>query len=290
MLIGGGFNSYQGTVTGGLVKLDVNATKVASFHTNLGSGVNGTVKSIGFQSDSSIIVTGGFTTVNSAIVSVRMAKISSAGVFDSTFASNLGTGFNQEVSTAAILSDDKIIAGGQFTTVNGNSSGRSYIGKISSTGAEYTTAEYTYYGLMGNGYVYSIAQQTDGKILVGGAFNIFNGATRNYLVRLNSDGSEDTAFSTNIGTGFNNNINVIAIQSDGKILVGGLFTSFNGATRNYLVRLNSDGTSDSTFYTNLGTGAFNGPVTSVVVLSDGSILVGGNFTTLGVNTRNRMVK
>ena len=68
-----------------------------------------------------------------------------------------------------------------------------------------------------------------------------------------------------------------------------LFRS-NGATRNYLVRLNSDGTSDSTFYTNLGTGAFNGPVTSVVVLSDGSILVGGNFTTLGVNTRNRMVK
>ena len=290
MLIGGGFNSYQGTITGGLVKLDVNATKAASFHTNLGSGINGTVKSIGFQSDSSIIVTGGFTTVNSAIVSVRMAKISSAGVFDSTFASNLGTGFNQEVSTAAILSDDKIIAGGQFTTVNGNSSGRSYIGKISSTGAEYTTAEYTYYGLMNNGFVYSIAKQTDGKIIAGGEFTYFNGISRNRLVRLNSDGSEDTAFSTNLGTGFNNTINVIAIQSDGKILVGGGFTSFNGATRNYLVRLNSDGTSDSTFYTNLGTGAFNGQVNSVVVLSDGSILVGGNFTTLGVNTRNRMVK
>ena len=100
---------------------------------------------------------------------------------------------------------------------------------------------------------------------MGGSFSVLNGITRNCLVRLNNDGTEDTSFYTNLGTGFNqvaNSIYRISIQSDGKILVGGEFTTLNGITRNRLVRLNNDGTVDTSFYTNLGTG-FNALVFAI---------------------------
>jgi hypothetical protein len=90
--------------------------------------------------------------------------------------------------------------------------------------------------------------------VVGGQFTSFNGNTRNYLVRLNSDGTEDTSFYTNLGTGFNDVVAGVIIQSDGKIIILGEFTLFNGNTRYEIIRLNSDGTEDTSFYTNLGTG------------------------------------
>ena len=62
------------------------------------------------------------------------------------------------------------------------------------------------------------------------------------LVRLNSNGSIDTSF--NIGTGFDNTVWTIDIQPDGKILVGGDFSTYNGTSRNRIVRLNSNGSID----------------------------------------------
>jgi hypothetical protein len=78
--------------------------------------------------------------------------------------------------------------------------------------------------------------QTDGKILVGGNFTLYNGVTRNRIVRLNSDGTIDNAF--NIGTGFTGDtLTTMILQPDGKILVGGNFTSYNSTTRNRITRL-----------------------------------------------------
>jgi len=122
--------------------------------------------------------------------------------------------------------------------------------------SEFNTMNY-YSGA--NWVVITIAAQSDGKIILGGGFTKFNGVTVNYIVRLNSDGTVDTAFAANTGAfvGANSNIYRIAIQSDGKILVGGGFTAFNGTVTNYILRLNSDGTRDTTFTTNAGTAANN---------------------------------
>ena len=98
-----------------------------------------------------------------------------------------------------------------------------------------------------SGTVNAIAIQSDGKIVIGGSYLTFNGVTVNRIVRLNSDGTRDTAFTTNTGTAFNSNVNAIAIQSDGKIVCSGFFTTFNGTTVNRIVRLNSDGTRDTAF-------------------------------------------
>src|SRR5262245_26187927 len=72
-----------------------------------------------------------------------------------------------------------------------------------------------------NGSVWTMALQTDGKILVGGSFTTLGGQTRNRIGRLNADGTLDTDFNPEANIG----VNSIAVQMDGKILIGGVFTS-----------------------------------------------------------------
>ena len=80
--------------------------------------------------------------------------------------------------------------------------------------------------LMLNLSVRAMAVQPDGKVIIGGVFTEVDGVGYNYLARLNADGSVDTSFD--IGTGANEVVNAVAVQPDGKIIVGGNFTELNG--------------------------------------------------------------
>ena len=92
-----------------------------------------------------------------------------------------------------------------------------------------------------NSWVWAVALQADGKLLVGGQFTSFNGVPRNQIVRLNVDGSADTNFSASVTAG-EPTIHSVAVQPDGKVLLGGMFSGVNGATRIRLARVNADGT------------------------------------------------
>ena len=123
-----------------------------------------------------------------------------------------------------------------------------------------------------NGEVNTITKQSDGKILVGGAFTLYGASSYNYIIRFNTNGTVDSTFT--IGTGFNNPVETIVVQSDGKILVGGAFQTYNGSNYQNLIRLNSDGSIDATFFSTPG---FDGTVYSIALQSDGKIVVGGAF-------------
>lgn len=127
--------------------------------------------------------------------------------------------------------------------------------------------------------VSALAVQPDGRILAGGVFTTLAGQPRNYLARLNEDGTLDNGF--NPGAGYR--VFALAVQPDGKILAGGAFTVLGGQQRHYLGRLNADGTLDDGF--NPGADA---PVHSLAVQPDGKILVGGEFTTLGGQARSHL--
>ena len=137
----------------------------------------------------------------------------------------------------------------------------------------------------GNGNVQKVLRQSDGKLIVVGNFTTYLGQARSRIVRLNSDGSLDGTF--NIGTGANNQISTAALLADGKILIGGLFTTFNGTTRNRIARLNSDGSLDATF--NPPSGA-NGNVASIALQPDGKYVISGGFTTYDGVTRVRLAR
>ena len=123
------------------------------------------------------------------------------------------------------------------------------------------------------------------KILVVGDFTTYKGVSANRIVRLNTDGSIDTSFD--YGTGFNNTMRTIVIQPDGKILIGGLFTTYKGLIENCIIRLNTDGSKDLTFNNSVG---FDIQVFSIVIQNDGKILCGGGFTTYKGYSNNFIIK
>jgi uncharacterized delta-60 repeat protein len=275
ILVGGAFTTFTGSTQNRLIRLNTDGSKDTTF--NIGTGFNSDVNSTEIQSDGKILVGGSFTTFTGSTQN-RLIRLNTDGSKDTTF--NIGTGFNSLIWIIKLQSDGKILVGGQFTTFTGSS--QNYLIRLNSDGSKDTTFDI---GTGFNSIVRSIAIQTDGKILVGGQFTTFTGSSQNYLIRLNSDGSKDTTF--NIGTGFNSLIWIIKLQSDGKILVGGQFTTFTGSSQNYLIRLNSDGSKDTTF--DIGTG-FDSTVRSFAIQTDEKILVGGSFTTFTGSSQNRLIR
>jgi uncharacterized delta-60 repeat protein len=285
IVCGGGFTTFNGVTVNYIVRLNSDGTRDTSFTTNTGTAFNDWVYSMAIQSDGKIVIGGGFSTFNSTTVN-RIVRLNSDGTRDTTFTTNTGTAFNDWVRSVAIQSDGKIVIGGHFTTFNGTTVNR--IVRLNSDGTR-DTAFTTNTGTAFNSWVFSIAIQSDGKLVLGGIFATFNGVTVNRIVRLNSDGARDTTFTTNTGTAFNGDVVSVAIQSDGKIVCGGGFETFNGVTVNYIVRLNSDGTRDTSFTTNTGT-AFNNTVRSIAIQSDGKLVIGGDFTSFNGATVNRIVR
>ncbi|MCX6550466.1 MAG: hypothetical protein NTY02_05570, partial [Acidobacteria bacterium] len=130
-------------------------------------------------------------------------------------------------------------------------------------------------------YVYSLAVQADGKILQGGSFTTAGGLTRNYIARLNANGTVDTNFNP----GANSTVYSLAVQADGRILAGGGFSTLGGLSRSRVGRLYADGTVD----TNFNPGA-SSTLYVLGVQADGKILLGGSFTTVGGLARNYIAR
>jgi uncharacterized delta-60 repeat protein len=274
ILIGGQFTTYNGTNSNYIIRLNSDGSVDNTF-LSIDNGFDDVVSSIAIQSDGKILVGGYFTTYNGTNSNyiIRLNSNGSSGFIG---------GFDDIVTSIAIQSNGKILVGGKFSTYNGTNS--NYIIRLNSDGSVDNT-----FLSIDNGFdstVNSIAIQ-DGKILVGGGFNSYNGTNSNCIIRLNSDGSVDNTFLS-IDDGFDSQVNTIAIQSDGKILVGGGFTSYNGTNSNYIIRLNSDGSVDNTFLS-IDNG-FDDYVNYITIQSNGKILVGGNFTTYNGTGSNRIIR
>lgn len=268
-----------------IARFNADGTLDATFDPNL----NNFIFSIVVQPDGRIIAGGGFTSAapngGAAVTRNHIARFNTDGTLDTAFDPNV----SDEIYSIAIQSDGRILIVGNFSAITPNG-GTGYIrwriARLNANGTLDTTVN-----LGVNHEAYTVAIQSDGKFLVGGLFTgvLFNGgafATRNRIVRFNADGTLDTAFNPNA----NNTVLSIVIQPDGKILAGGNFTGFspNGGaavTRNNMTRINLDGTLDAVFNPNV-----NGQVDSMAVQLDGKILVGGIFTTVGGQTRNRAAR
>jgi uncharacterized delta-60 repeat protein len=280
ILVGGTFTSYNGTIRNRIIRLNSDGTIDNTF--NIGTGFTSNVFSIALQPDGKILAGGEFTSYDGT-TSNRIIRLEQNGVIDNTF--NIVGGFGNIVYTIALQPDGKILVGGAFISYNGTS--RNRIIRLNTDG----TIDNTFN--IGGGFtsfVYTIVPQPNGKILVGGDFTSYNSTARKGIIRLNSDGTIDNTF--NIGGGFSSNVRTIALQPDGKILAGGEFTSYDGTTSNYIIRLNSDGTFDNTFDigTGFGIGAGFPSVFSITLQLDGKILVGGVFDTYNGTTSNRIIR
>jgi uncharacterized delta-60 repeat protein len=276
IIVAGAFNQYNGLPFSKIARLLPDGSPDTSFQT--GQGPNQTIYSSCLQPDGKIIIGGEFTEY-SGVTRNFLARLHPDGSLDQSFLAT-GTGPDDRVATITLQPDGKMLIGGYFSFINGIP--HSYFSRLNSDG----TADTSFHiGAGANNWVYACVLQPDGKILVAGDFTSFDGSPASRIVRLNQNGSVDNSF--NAGQGANQGIRGIALQADGKIVAGGNFTIFDGQSNNYLVRINSDGTLDTSFNLNIG---FNNAVYTLLLQPDGKIIAGGVYTNFNGIGRNRLVR
>ena len=255
---------------------------------------NGLVRSIVVQPDGRILIGGDFTALapngGASVTRNYLARLNPDGTVDPTFNPNP----NSSIEAMALQPDGKIVLVGDFSLLapNGSASiNRNFIARLNADGTVDPT-----FDPRANSFVYAVAVQADGGIVVGGDFTALSpgggpSVARKFIARVNTDGTLDLTFDPKAST----TVNVLTVQIDGRILLGGKFTSLapNGGatvTRNYIARVNVDGTLDASFNPNP-----NNILGAIAVQADGRILIGGEFDTLSPNggasvARNHMAR
>ena len=244
-----------------VVRLDEDGRldKSFGFHVNY----NKEIRTILVQPDGKILVGGSFSMILDQQQG-GIVRLNANGALDNSF--TLAGGASGTVWAMAVQPDGKILAGGEFDNFNGRKSGR--IVRLNADGRLDSSFNVATDGKN----ILAVAVQADGKILIAGDFQNVNGLSRPRVVRLNADGSVDSSFYSGLNP--NGEIRSVAIQSDGKILIGGGFSSIQGETSRRVARLNADGSLDKNF--NVGMGA-SYLVWRVESQLDGRIVVGGAF-------------
>jgi uncharacterized delta-60 repeat protein len=276
---------------------------------------SGDVVSVGtpftIQSDGKILFSDRDFLLNEVYTGPGLFRLNTDGSVDRTFSCTT----DQTIFKIIELSDGKILIGGFFSEVNGES--KTYLARLNSDGSlDESFNDFT------SNPISKMFIQSDGKILIGDYLSEVNGVAINSLARLNSDGSLDESFNLSASVGYSqisligiqsnnksivfayndteiryeiirlnsdgtldptfsvivpNNIDYCTIQPDGKILFYGFGPGFefNGIAKDYIVRFNSDGTIDESFYVNL-----NGIINNIYLQPDGKIFIAGDFNSI----------
>lgn len=299
ILVGGSFTSIvvggSSVVAKGLFRMNFDGTYDSSFNVGTGfTGAGATIWGIDIYSDGRILVGGDFTTFKGEANNRGIIRLTDTGDKDTTFVS--GSGFSSIVRDVKVVEGEKILAASLNITYQGQPV-KGIIklmpnGDIDPTfqgGSRFQSFVFTG-GVDGNnnwnGVCYTIELQKDGKYLLGGIFNEYNGVLSRRIIRLNVNGEIDTTFTA--GEGFldipsqNFQCIIYNIQMQGnKILAAGRFKTYKGQIAEGIVRLDSNGNLDPTFNNAKvmgGSDAAGRVVYDFDTDQGGEILLGGSFT------------
>jgi uncharacterized delta-60 repeat protein len=322
VVIGGDFAVVAGATRGHVARLKADGTTDFTFLNNL-SGANASVYSTALQSDGKILIAGIFRSVN-GLAQIGLARLNTNGFLDMSFNAVTGSApfavqadgkllvdtalltgdtshdslfrlnvngtrdtnwpvaqINGTVSALAQQSDGKIILGG---TVSVNGTIRQGVARLNTNGVVDATFLNGMPGVPG--LINCVTVRSDGKVLIGGYFFFVNNVNRTRIAQLNSDGSLDTTFQNGMA-GADGEVEAIAVQPDGKILLGGYFRSVNNTPRAGIARLNTDGSVDTGFQNGM-TGADLPIVLAIALQPNGKVIVGGAFTAMNGVPRYRI--
>lgn len=254
VVIGGAFTDVGGTTANRIARLNADGTLNATFATNIGTGFNGTVRAIEITSSGKILVGGDFTTFNN-ITRSKIALLNSDGTLDTNFVPGNNTNpLSISVYSVAMQDDGKILAG----TYGG--SGYARLARMKADGTE------DFYGSISTGtYVTDIHVNGTNDIIIGGWFDY------GFSIRDFTDGSNAASPAGNgvEGTGFE--VNTVSVQADGAIILGGLFTSYNGISTTNVVRIAACDVSIDTQPSSITTCETNNDSFSVVASGTGTL-------------------
>jgi len=285
VLVGGSFDQYQGIVVpAGLARLNADLTLDTSFDLDGEGFIDGSVTGVEILDDGKMLITGSFEGFNGDSA-YGILRLNADLTLDESFDPATGGSNTGGVQNAIALDDGDYLIG--FT-----SNGATYRG-VQARGLLRINND----GSVDNGFgidgrfeypnvtVEKMVRQTDGKIVVSGYFldkgldgEEGGGDDETYtFVRLNADGSFDNTFDNEGGA--DGSVYVIKLLSDGSMYVAGQFTEFSGHTTYNVARVNDDGTVDTSF--TVGESFGGQTAYDIVILDDGKILIGGNFSQYG---------
>ncbi|MGZ4984447.1 MAG: delta-60 repeat domain-containing protein [Chthoniobacterales bacterium] len=289
LIVAGQFNTFNGHGAASIARLDADGSFDNSF--SVGSGdfnalFTGTA-GIFLQSNDQILIWGNFGSFNG--VSIHgFVRLSSSGSVDTTFATEEFNPYpgGSPIFCLAQQSDGRLLIGGTFHLL-GNSTANNIV-RLETNGSRDPNFNSDVAAGPSAQNITTILARSDGMIFVGGDFSAYDNIPRGNLAWITPSGSLDSSFDGLPGaTDSFPVIYTIATQSDGKILVGGLFSTFNGSPHNNIVRLKQDATIDSAFDGTLGT---SGWVRAILVQPDGKIVIGGNFQSVNGVPRSRIAR
>ena len=322
ILVGGNFTIANRVERSGIARFNADGSLDTSFNPNadiIGTIFGGVVTAIKIQTDGKILIGGYFTSAGNALHK-NIARLNADGTIDNTFVTetSIFSGINGTVNDIEIRSDGKIFVAGTFSYGDNSGTTRFYNVALFNPDGSPDTSFY-YEGTQGvrdlvvlpdnrilvggsrffhrysatgrgeiaypvDGTVNKIVLLPNSQILIGGDFTQYNGFQQGRVARINLDGSLDTSFNPN-GLGFNNLVNDIVLAPDGKIVVGGAFSSFNGSTHQKIARLNPDGSIDAAFnYVLPGQSTQN--IADIEVYADGRVLALNNAFFINSVRRN----
>lgn len=241
-----------------------------------GLGANAPVRAIALQTDGKILAGGEFGTLD-GVVLPSLARLHADGFLDRSF--NPGRGFDGAVLAVLEIADGRLLAGGGFGRADG--ADQPFLSRLEPDGTRAAD-----FAARPDGPVHSLILAESG-ILVGGEFTQVAGYPSPGVARLTRDGELDRAFST--GPMGRSGVRALAELEDGRILAGGTFAAWGGAgaASRFLVRLLSDGAPEPSLGAAL---APNGVVHALVKAADGTVYVGGEFTSIGALPRRGVAR
>ncbi len=273
VLVAGGFGSFGNKYYDNILRLNSDGSLDTTFKSKHPFGFSGgDVNVIALQKDGKIIAGGKFDSYNN-IPRNKLLRLNADGTLDTTF--KVGSGFDYDVMSLYLYDDGRIMVGGSFFKYNGKS--QKAIVRLNADGSvdnSFST------GTGMDGIVYQIMKRADDKlVLVGTVFHKYNGVVvPNGIIRVYPDGTLDTTYNK-AGTAFDSNISAplissAVLQSDNKVIVTGLFKSYDSDSVYSIIRINADGSRDKTFITGKG---FDGFEHKMMMGPDGKLVVVGGF-------------
>ena len=330
--VGGNFLSINGYFSPNLIRLNANGSTDTTFSSRIpppfGTTIPSAVYSIALQPDGKVVA-GGFIASQFDGTYKSIYRFNSDGTYDTSF--NSGS-INSNLYKVVIQPDGKFVIGGFFQTINGIS--RRYIARLNNDGsldtsfdagtnatspvnaialkpdgkilfAGFSSANGLIKQLNSNGTldityntnefaprVNSITLTASGKVFAGSSLTNAVNFVSNAAYLFNADGSQDTTFHFQPTS--ESYVSTIAVQPDGKILIGGTFNQINGTSRDGIARLNTDGTLDTTFVLCNGCSIISSSsgfqINNILLQPDGKILVGGFNISTGMTGFSPLVR
>ncbi|HKP05110.1 MAG TPA: delta-60 repeat domain-containing protein [Chthoniobacterales bacterium] len=274
IVISGRFDTFDGHPVPGLARMNADGSFDSTFTpgTAVDAGT-GSISGLFAQADDQILAFGYFDSFSGAARHSIVRLDATTGAVDNGFSTEEFEGYNYDalIDAMAQQPDGKLIAVGEFHSLG--SATVNNVARLETNGARDATFGGTGAGPSAEQVYTALVRPSDGKIFFGGYFSTFGGQVRNNIAWANPDGSVDTSFAGLGGaTEYQPNIWTLATQADGKVIMTGVFSSHDGVPHNNVLRVNPDGTVDSSFdvHTDRSTRA-------LLIQPDGKILIAGFF-------------